>query len=280
MLSRLKRLPFPLRRAQNYFPIIFIDTKKNFDSLNLSDKQTSDIFTGDLSLIKKIRLSESVIDAIKKMIADDGFKPGDKFYSENQLTKKLGVSRSSIREAMKMLEVAGQVSVKQGKGIYICDLQGQQLKAFATWLKNNEQSIKDNFEVRLIIEPKAAGRAAENADREDIHKMELACTEFARFAREKNTEEVIQCDRRFHRLLAGATKNITLHVLMKSMTTSLPNGWISSLYTPGRIEKTVIEHGDILEAIKSGDKPAAENAMTRHLVNALHDINQEIKKQA
>ena len=230
--------------------------------------------------IKKIRISESVITAIKQMIAEENFKPGDKFYSENELTKKLQVSRSSIREAMRMLEVTGQVSVKQGKGIFVLDASGEQFKAFSTWLKNNEQSIKDNFEVRLIIEPKAARRAAENAKAKDILKMEEVCAQFARFAGEKNTEEVIQCDRRFHRILAGATKNVTLHVLMKSMTTALPNGWISSLYTPGRIEKTLKEHGHIIEAIKRGDKNEAENAMTRHLVNALHDINTEIKNQA
>lgn len=231
-------------------------------------------------MIKKVRLSESVISVIKEMIVADGFKPGDKFYSENELTKNLGVSRSSIREAMRILEVTGQVSVKQGKGIYIADFHGEQLKAFSLWLKNNEQSIKDNFEVRMIIEPKAAGRAAENADKDDIRKMEEACMQFAQFAKDKNTEEVIQCDRRFHRLLSAATKNTTLHVLMKSMTTSLPNGWISSLYTPGRIEKTVSEHGDILEAIKRRDKLAAEKAMITHLSNALHDINEEMKKQA
>lgn len=230
--------------------------------------------------IKKVRLSESVIDAIKKMIADDGFKPNDKFYSENELTKKLQVSRSSIREALRILEVTGQVTVKQGKGIFIADLSNQQFKAFVTWLKNNEQSIKDNFEVRLIIEPKAAGRAAENADEDDIEKMEEACRQFSQSFKEGNTEEVIQSDRRFHRILAGATKNVTLHVLMKSMTTTLPNGWISSLYTPGRIEKTVHEHNDILEAIKKHDKAGAENAMTRHLINALHDINTELKKQS
>lgn len=230
-------------------------------------------------LIKKVRLSESVIEAIKQMIAEDGFKPGDKFYSENELTKKLGVSRSSVREAMRMLEVTGQVSVKQGKGIFISDVQKEQMNAFAAWFKENEQSIKDNFEVRLIIEPKAAGQAAVHADKEDIRKMKQVCAHFARFAGENNTEEVIQCDRRFHRLLAGATKNKTLHVLMKAMTTSLPNGWITSIYTPGRVEKTVSEHAAILDAIRSGDKLAAETAMSRHLANALHDINQEIKKQ-
>lgn len=233
-----------------------------------------------MSAIKKVRLSESVIEAIKKMIVEDGFKADDKFYSENELTKKLQVSRSSIREALRILEVTGQVTVKQGKGIYVADLSDQQFKAFSTWLKNNEQSIKDNFEVRLIIEPKAAGRAAENADAEDIVKLEGAWSKFSKYAEEGNTEEVIKQDRLFHRLLAGATKNVTLHVLMKSMTTTLPNGWISSLYTPGRIEKTVQEHGDILEAIMQRDKTGAENAMTRHLVNALHDIKKEIKKQS
>ncbi len=228
--------------------------------------------------IKKIRLSESVIAVIKEMIVDEKFEPGDKFYSENELTKKLQVSRSSIREALRMLEVTGQVSVKQGKGIFILDASGEQFKAFSTWLKNNEQSINDNFEVRLIIEPKAAGRAAEQSEADDIAKMEEECSLFTEFAAKNNTEEVIQCDRRFHRVLAGATKNVTLHVLMKSMTTELPNGWISSLYTPGRIAKTVHEHNDIVEAIKRGDKTGAENAMTRHLINALHDVNKQIEK--
>ncbi len=230
-----------------------------------------------MKAIKKARLSDSVITAIKEMIVEKKFKPGDKFYSENQLSKQLQVSRSCIREALRMLEVTGRVSVKQGKGIYILDVNGEQFKAFATWLKNNEHSINDNFDVRLIIEPKAAGRAAKQCDTKDIQKMEEICALFKHFAEEKNTEEVIQCDRRFHRVIAAATKNITLHVLMKSMTIELPNGWISSLYTPGRIEKTVHEHQDILDAIKKRDKKGAENAMTRHLLNALHDINKQLE---
>lgn len=230
-------------------------------------------------MIKKVRLSESVIDAIKKMIVEDGFQPGDKFHSENNLTQQLGVSRSSVREAIKMLEASGGVRVRQGKGIFINDLQNERLQAFGSWLKENEQSIRDNFEVRMFIEPKAAGRAAENATKKDIRELTRACADFTHFAGEKNTEEVIQCDRLFHRLLAGATKNKTLHVLMKSMTTSLPNGWISSLYTPGRIEKTIGEHDDILEAIKHHDKLAAENAMTRHLANALHDVTKKLRKR-
>ena len=229
--------------------------------------------------VKKVRLSDSVIQAIKEMIVEDGFRPGDKFYSENELTGKLQVSRSSLREALRILEVTGQVSVRQGKGIYITDKQGQQFSEFSSWLKANEQSIRDNFEVRLIIEPKAAGYAAEKSDKKDIAKMQEAYDSFVAYAGELKVEEAIVCDGKFHRLLAAATKNKTLYVLMKAMIMNLPNGWISSLYTPGRIEQTVEEHNDILQAIKKQDKLGAENAMTRHLLNALHDISVHLKKQ-
>jgi len=231
-----------------------------------------------MSQIKKVRLCESVIDAIKKMIAVDGFNPGDKFYSEKELTEKLQVSRSSIREALRILEVTGQVNVKQGKGIFISDTQMKRFKEFSAWLKIHEQSIKDNFEVRLIIEPKAARNAAEKATSGDIKKMETACSEFARSVKAGNTEQAILCDHEFHSALAGATKNKTLYVLMKAMITTLADGWISSLYTPGRIQQTIYEHGDIVDAIKNHDRAGAENAMTRHLVNALHDITAHLNK--
>ncbi|MFH0785852.1 MAG: FadR/GntR family transcriptional regulator [Pseudomonadota bacterium] len=229
--------------------------------------------------IRRVRLSESVIDAIKGMISDNNLAPGDKLYSENELTQKLQVSRASIREAIRILEVTGVVTVKQGKGIYVADTNEKKFEPFVSWLKSNEQSITDNFEVRLIIEPKAAACAAEKADGNDIEKMEEALAHFAINAENKNTAEIIKRDRDFHRFLAAATKNATLHILMKSMTTSLPNGWISSLHTPGRIEKTVQEHKAILDAVKNRDAEGAERAMTTHLENALADIRSHMRGQ-
>lgn len=232
-----------------------------------------------MTKIKKIRLSDRVILAIKEMIVEEGFKPGDKFYSENELTKQLGVSRSSIREAVKILETTGLVYVSQGKGIFIADRQGQRFKQFSTWLINNEQAIRDNFEVRMILESKAARYAAEKADSEDIRRLEETHTQFVKFSRKQNIEEAIACDGRFHCRLAAATRNETLHVLMKAITTKLPAGWISSLHTPGRLEKTISEHGDILAAIKKGDAAGAESSMTRHLANAVHDISCHMEEQ-
>ena len=87
-------------------------------------------------------------------------------------------------------------------------------------------------------------------------------------ARLELTAEAIQCDREFHKLLGKATQNKILTALTRSMTTSMLDDWISSLHTPGRIEKTVGEHGLILEAIKQGDAEAAMEHMANHLRNS------------
>lgn len=222
--------------------------------------------------IKKVRLSERVIDAIREMIVEEDFNPGDKFYSENELTKKLEVSRSSIREAVRILEATGLVSVKHGKGIFISDSMKQEMEAFSNWLKNNETALIEHFEVRLIIDPKAAAAAARNADQSEIEKMEEVCNDFFLKTKENNTAGLIKCDEEFHRLLAKSTKNKTLYFVMKTMTNSLSEGWISSLHVPGRTEKTVGEHKEILDAIKQGDPAKAEQAMVVHLKNAVSDI--------
>lgn len=222
--------------------------------------------------IKKIRLSESVIDAIREMIETDGFAPGDKFYSEKELTEKLQVSRSSLREALRILEVTGQVAVRQGKGIFITHSVKHDLEAFAAWLRSNEQAIMDHFEARLILEPKTAAKAARHASHEDLERLRQILDDFEEHARKNDTAAAIQCDREFHRQLARATKSHTLHFLMKCMTSSLPDGWISSLFTPGRMEKTMGEHEKIFAALCKRDAAAAGEMMTSHLEKAMHDV--------
>jgi GntR family transcriptional repressor for pyruvate dehydrogenase complex len=229
--------------------------------------------------LKKIRLSERVFDAIKTIVTEEGFHPGDKFYSENELSKKLQVSRSSIREAVRVLEVTGAVTVKHGKGIYISAGALPGMDSFAEWLKDHEQSILEHFEVRLIIDPKAAAYAALNATAADIEKLEEACREFKAHVGDSNPAELIKIDENFHTILAKSTQNRTLSILMRTMAKSLPEGWITSLHVPGRVEKTVQEHQDIFDAVKKGDPRKAENVMLRHLNNALAEIKASLKNK-
>jgi GntR family transcriptional repressor for pyruvate dehydrogenase complex len=228
--------------------------------------------------LKKIRLSDQVYEAIKKLIEEERFEPGDKFYSENDLTGKLRVSRSSIREAVRILEVQGYVKVEHGKGIFISRNGENGGEAFSDWLEDHASSILEHFEVRLIIDPKAAAYAAKNAKADDIHKLEEVCAEFSARAENAGTAELIKIDEKFHTLLAKSTRNKTLYLLMRTMAKSLPEGWITSLHVPGRIEKTIKEHCSIVDAVKSRDPKKAEALMLRHLNNALSEIRGSTKK--
>ncbi len=229
--------------------------------------------------ITKIRLSEQVINAITEMISNDGFSPGDKFYSENQLTTKLKVSRSSVREAVRILEATGKVRVEHGKGIFITEPVEEPFSSFCDWLRSNKQSIIEHFEVRLMIDPKAAAYAAEKADDQDIDALEQVYNDFVANSRSSNTAGLVKCDEEFHRLVAKATKNRTLYLLMKAMAESLSEGWISTLHIPGRVEKTIDEHFLILQAVKDHAPENAEKAMTEHLRNAMNDIHSSMEKQ-
>lgn len=213
-----------------------------------------------------------VSEAIKEIIETEGLQPGAKFYSENQLSQRLEVSRSSIREAVKMLEVTGMVTVHQGKGIFIADPRDSGESPMRRWVVDNTELLKEHFEIRLLLEPHAAFEAAERLTDKELESLKEHYREFCSFLSEGNLEQVISSDSNFHQLIAKYSKNRTLYVLMKTMRQTLNEGWIASLNTPGRMEQTVFEHGEILEALEAHDSEKAAETMRIHLANALRDI--------
>ena len=228
--------------------------------------------------LKKERLSQMVTDAIKEIIETEGLQPGARFYSEKQLSEKLEVSRSSIREAVRMLEVTGYVSVYQGKGIFINNPSTDETP-MKRWVVDNTGLLKEHFEIRSLLEPHAAREAAVNSSSKDIESLTLVYQEFCKDLELENIEKAITNDSAFHQLIAKISKNRTLCILMKTIGQTLNEGWIASLNTPGRLEHTVIEHGEILAAIAAHDAEAAAEAMRMHLVTALNDIQNYTKEQ-
>jgi len=227
-----------------------------------------------MEFIKPERISDRITEVIIKVINDEKFKPGDKFYSENVLAGKLGVGRSSIREAMRSLEVTGWVTVKQGKGVFIASVIAQGDEGFTGWIKDHRNILLEHFEVRLMLDPKSAFYAARNASESEIIELEDICAAFKSKVETNDIEEVISVDQRFHFMVAKCSKNRTLFVLTKIMAKSLPVGWVTSLHVPGRALSTISEHSDIVAAIAAHDEKKAEKLMAEHLEKALKEILQ------
>jgi GntR family transcriptional repressor for pyruvate dehydrogenase complex len=224
-----------------------------------------------MTSLKKERLSVQVYNVLRKIIETEHFKPGDKFYSEHQLSKRLEVSRSSIREAVRMLEVSGLVTVAQGRGVFLKEQTENDLP-IRGWAVDNADSLREHFQVRLMIEPEAAALSAVHAADDDLEAMREAFSLFRLSVEHKDIEQAISQDGMFHTLISKSTQNRTLSVLMETMAQTLNEGWFASLNIPGRLERTVAEHQEILDALLAHDAGAAKRAMKQHLKQALKDI--------
>ncbi len=236
-----------------------------------------------LEPLSKTRLSQSAVEAIKAFIADKDLKPGAKLPSERELCQALNISRASVREALRTLEIIGLIEVKPGSGIYFKDWTGDISIPLTTWLPNKTETLDEIFEVRQLIEPRAAGLAAERATPDIIKKMAASLNTFNQCVDADDLPGMILADTEFHRLVAMATENKTLTFLMSTMTRFLPEGWKATLKVPNRPVKTISEHEVIYEAIKNHDSGAAIQAMSGHLATAfeeMKDIDGKEKKSS
>ncbi|QGP93688.1 HTH-type transcriptional regulator LutR [Neomoorella glycerini] len=217
-----------------------------------------------------------VVDEIKKSIFEGRMKPGDRLPAERELAEMLGVSRTSVREALKMLAAEGLVSIRHGQGAFISEQDPDEyLKQFASHLPVNRDTVLHLFEVRKVLEPQAARWVAERASQADIQELAgMVTTTREQLGRLRSGRLSLLAghDSNFHYRLAQATGNTVLVRLMHSMLDLLADSRSRSLAIPGRGERSVDEHYEIVKALinRNGDEAAA--AMLRHL----EDVEEQV----
>lgn len=226
-----------------------------------------------LETIKKRRVSDLAVEQISRMLSSEQLKPGDSLPSERRLMEHLGISRVAVREALRVLEMMGLVEVKPGKGIFVAQPDRSIFGPLERWLSVHQEALLEHFEVRMLIEPHAAGFCAQRASTDQIGAMKKALEKFKDANKRKDLVGMIRADAQLHQLIASATGNRTLAVLMGTFTSSLLEGWKASLRVEGRGDKTVVEHEAIVEAIERGDSERARTLMSEHLSNAVDELN-------
>lgn len=228
----------------------------------------------DFQPITKERLSEAAMQQIRQLISGQHLNPGQKLPSERELVQKLKISRASVREALRMLEIMGLVAVKPGKGAYIKELTSDLTIPLATWISTHKQALFSHLEVRLILEPAAAALAALRAGKKDIRSLKQTLAEFSTCLEQQDLVGLIQADIDFHRHIGIATQNETIQLFTNTITRLLVDSWKAALRVNGRPQKTVREHARILAAIEAGDQDQAQRAMQNHLQAGLKNLRQ------
>jgi len=212
--------------------------------------------------IPRSKVYQEIAKQLQRHITQE-LKPGDLLPPERELARMLDVSRSSVRDAIRTLELMGLLEPRQGVGTVVCNPAAPPANPLADALLEKRKAIADLIDVRKMIEPPLAWRAALRISHEEIANLEdiLQRQEANVRAGELGIEE----DSQFHYAIAVASDNVAILKVVDVLMDLLRESRERSLQVEGRQEKSLAGHRRILSALKQGDAAAAEAAMRRHL---------------
>ena len=217
----------------------------------------------DFEVIRRNKVYEEVAKQIERLILQK-LQPGDKLPSERELAEMLQVSRSSIRDAIRSLELTGLVEPRQGAGTIVRERSAESIvNPFANALKRRQELVSELLDFRKMLEPPLAARAATHASPDEISEME----EILRRQEGKLSygEAAIAEDAEFHYSIALASGNSIVLKVLDILMDLLRDTRERSLQLKGRPERSLAGHRRILAAIKRHDAGAAKDAMRRHI---------------
>jgi len=217
----------------------------------------------EFEAIRRNKVYEEVARRLEQLIAER-MKPGDMLPPERELAESFGVSRSSIRDAIRRLELVGMVEPRQGSGTVVRELSTDALiNPLTSVLVQKRKLVVELLDVRKMLEPPLAARAATHASASDVSEMEDV---LARQSGKLNQgEAAIEEDNEFHYAIAMASDNSVVLKVLDVLMDLLRETRERSLQVEGRPQKSIAGHRRILAAIKRHDPVAAELAMRRHI---------------
>jgi DNA-binding FadR family transcriptional regulator len=220
---------------------------------------------------KEKSLSESVADDILVMITiDKKFAAGDKLPNENELSSELKVSRTTLREAIRILVAHKILEIKRGKGTFVTNHQDLNENFGLEELSTIKLNVKDLYEMRLIFEPQTAYYAAKRATDKELERILY----YGKLEEEKilNNEDRTDVEQAFHKSIVKATHNEFMDKLMPIIYKAIDKGVILSDENESIIQDTINDHRMIMEFLSNRDADGAKTAMKLHIIRAMRGL--------
>ena len=202
---------------------------------------------------------------------DKRFRPGDKLPNENDLSMELGVSRTTLREAIRILVAGDVVEIRRGKGTYIKNGFKDNLMDNLSPLTSAKLKADDLYEMRLVVEPEAAYFATKRATDNELKRIiELGerVEKLIHEGKDRTAEE-----QAFHRAVVKAAHNEFMNHLMPIIQEAIDKGVILSEENKEVIEDTIIDHRMILQFMRERNAEGARSAMKIHILHAIERLN-------
>jgi DNA-binding FadR family transcriptional regulator len=212
-----------------------------------------------------VAVTDEAIEKIKAMITSGALRAGDRLPREADLAASLGLSRSSLREAVKALELVNILDVRRGDGTYVTSLEPRLLLEALSFITDfhRDDTVLEFLQVRRILEPAATAMAAERITAGQIEELRAHVDSLGPTP---STEELVANDLEFHRRIVSVAGNSVLASLLESMSgpTTRARIW-RGLTQSGTTQRTLTEHRAILDALAAHEPEIARSWATVHI---------------
>ncbi len=241
-----------------------------------SDGQTTAATLPAPHPIERRKVYELIAEHLLGQISERSLKPGDALPTERELADSYRVGRSSVREALRMLESKGLIRPSGNGAFTVAEYDNPLSHSLHFLLSLEETSLLEIYEVRKILEVEAAGLAAARRADRDLAQMSDAIDEMT--AGLSAQDRYIDADLRFHLAVAAATGNRIALRMMHAIRDLLHRALASIYHIPGSPQRSITQHREILAAIASGDAESARHRMREHLLRVERDIHDILMK--
>ena len=207
--------------------------------------------------LRKQTLSGIVAKKLEEMILGGEILPGQRI-NESHLSRRFGVSRAPVREAIRHLEKSGIVEIRVNRGTFVRTVQIRE--------------VEELYDVRAVLDALACEKAAENATRQDVARLKRILNEMTRFVEEGKAREYFRSNLAFHETIIRCSGSHTLSALYEGIRKKAALFRRTSLSIPGRMRASVLQHSEILAAIENRDGERAARLAKAHTLEAKRDL--------
>lgn len=225
---------------------------------------------------------EVTAERVLELITTLDLHPGDRMPTENELAKRLGTSRTVVREAIKILSALGRVRAQKGRGLYVADDPGMLGGSGSPFfLPTDLEHVYMLFEFRRSLEMEASRLAARRATPTELRAIEQAVDDYRTAHQTSDSELLLRSDDNFHANVAAAAHNFFLAVAIREARRLQSQSNVIGLQSTlgGHTAEAVEEHAAVYVAIRNGQPEAAARAAADHIDNTLEDYRQEIQRR-
>lgn len=223
--------------------------------------------------VRRLKVADSVAAQLEELITGGSYAIGEKLPPERVLAEQFQVGRSSMREALRMVESAGLLRTAHGVGVFVARTT-KQSPSLSDLLLIDNYSVRDLFEVRTPLEGNAAALAAQRRTAAEIDELESLIERMSDST--LTDDEFIQLDAELHLAVASSSHNPLLQELVRSVAPLFLDYSHRVIKLSGRRERAHVGHQKIVAAVKGGKAREARAAAVKHIQEVEHDIVTEM----